>query len=98
LYHWLQSQATNQFGGKSGIDLIHLKNNVVGYTSLCQQHVQLARHPTSNGMDTKTNIFPLFSKDVNQLCQRVLGLCNTESITRGDDDVLGNLGSCQQLL
>merc|ERR1712147_438815 len=37
------------------IDLVHLVHDIVGHTSLSQQHIELTGHPASNGVVTLGN-------------------------------------------
>merc|ERR1719348_1517472 len=54
------------------VDLVHLVHDIVGHTSLSQQHIELTRHPASNWVDSEFE---------------VLALGNSETISRHNHDV-----------
>lgn len=47
--------------GEIVVNFLHLKYNIVGDTSLSQQHIELSWHTTSYGVDSKTNLDSVFT-------------------------------------
>ena len=43
--------------GKVVVDLVHFQDNVVGNSGLSKQNIELARHTSSNWMNTESHVF-----------------------------------------
>merc|ERR1712147_173333 len=71
------------------IDLVHLVHDIVGHTSLSQQHIELTGHPASNWVDSELDVLALLPQEGDHLSTGVLTLGNSKTISRHNHDVPG---------
>ena len=71
------------------VDLLHLEQFLVRHIGLSQQHVHVARHTTCHGMDGEAHAGTTVFEGLSQLLHLMLGLCQSHTVARYDDDVLG---------
>jgi hypothetical protein len=64
-----------------------LVDDVVGDARLREQHVQLARHAARDGVDAKAHVDALLRERRAELRNRVLCICDRESVARHDHDL-----------
>mmetsp|Transcript_64157 Transcript_64157/g.106061 ORF Transcript_64157/g.106061 Transcript_64157/m.106061 type:complete len:216 (-) Transcript_64157:2486-3133(-) len=70
------------------VDLVHFEHDVVRDIRLRQQHVQLPRHASSDGVDGEGHLHLVGAEAGHHLRDRVLPLSHGESVPGDDDDLL----------
>mmetsp|Transcript_21690 Transcript_21690/g.63392 ORF Transcript_21690/g.63392 Transcript_21690/m.63392 type:complete len:536 (+) Transcript_21690:104-1711(+) len=71
------------------VDLLHLEHDVVRHARLGEQHVELARHPASDGVDGELRLDAARAQLARDLGDRVLRLGHREAVPWHDDHALG---------
>mmetsp|Transcript_10925 Transcript_10925/g.20045 ORF Transcript_10925/g.20045 Transcript_10925/m.20045 type:complete len:461 (+) Transcript_10925:378-1760(+) len=70
------------------VDLLHLEHDIIWDSSLCKKHVQLARHTSGNRVDGEFDGFACVGKKLSDVGNRLLRLCNGETVAGYDADAV----------
>mmetsp|Transcript_24553 Transcript_24553/g.75848 ORF Transcript_24553/g.75848 Transcript_24553/m.75848 type:complete len:336 (-) Transcript_24553:503-1510(-) len=68
------------------VDLVHFVDDVVGDAGFGEEDVQLARHPSGDGVDGEAGLDALVVEGLGDVGDGVLGLGDGEAVAGDDDD------------
>ena len=74
--------------GHGGVDLLHLKDDVVGDVGLGEEDVHVAGETAGDGVDTEADVLAGAAEDVGELSNGVLGVGDGHTVAGDDEDVL----------